>query len=97
MPQVEYHIAADEELVSAAVHYEDCEPGLGLSFLKEVDHGLQQIGAHPHAWPVLEGHFRRYLLNRFPFGMVYRATEERIFIIAVMHLHREPDYWRRRV
>jgi plasmid stabilization system protein ParE len=40
---------------------------------------------------------RRYLVHRFPYGVVYRVSRQIIQIIAVMHLRRHPDYWRGRV
>jgi hypothetical protein len=37
------------------------------------------------------------LLKQFPYGLVYHQPEsDWIEVVAVMHLHREPDYWRRR-
>jgi|GEM_PF-2540652 len=32
----------------------------------------------------------------FPYGILFRETPEPIAIIALMHLHRGPGYWRRR-
>jgi toxin ParE1/3/4 len=41
---------------------------------------------------------RRCLIHRFPYGVIYALNEEEseIFILAVMHLHREPGYWSER-
>ena len=39
---------------------------------------------------------RRCLTNRFPFGIVYTLKDGTIVIVAVMHLNREPDYWKKR-
>jgi hypothetical protein len=36
---------------------------------------------------------RRYRLNRFPYGLVYAVLDNEIVIVAIMHLHRKPDYW----
>jgi hypothetical protein len=33
----------------------------------------------------------------FPFGVVFRIMPNQYVIIAVMHLHREPGYWKNRV
>jgi hypothetical protein len=35
-------------------------------------------------------------MKRFPYGVIYQTTNEEIFIIAVMHLNREPNYWKTR-
>lgn len=48
------------------------------------------------AWPVYEEEYRRYLLNHFPYGLIYRIDSELIFIIAVTHLQRKPGYWKTR-
>ncbi|HAK44654.1 MAG TPA: hypothetical protein DCO79_01865 [Spirochaeta sp.] len=33
----------------------------------------------------------------FPYGIIYSYSTEEIIIIAVMHLHRKPDYWKSRL
>ncbi len=48
------------------------------------------------AWPVLEGDIRRSLVNRFPYGVLYSEERDKIFIVAVMNLYREPGYWKQR-
>lgn len=48
------------------------------------------------AWHILEGEIRRCLTNRFPFGILYSVEADRVLILAVMHLHRDPGYWRER-
>ncbi len=35
-------------------------------------------------------------VQRFPFGLIYRIDPEKIFIIAVAHLHRRLGYWKSR-
>ena len=41
--------------------------------------------------------YRRKLLQQFPYGLVYHQPEpDWVEVVAVMHLHREPDYWRHR-
>jgi hypothetical protein len=35
-------------------------------------------------------------MQRFPYGIIYEPSEVEIVIIAVAHLHREPEYWRSR-
>ena len=49
MARPEFHRLADRELNEAAQYYEVEEPGLGSSFLQEVERGLESIEAHPRS------------------------------------------------
>jgi len=44
----------------------------------------------------MEHDVRRCLVNRFPFGVLYSVEPTSIFVIAVMHHRRRPDYWKNR-
>jgi len=33
----------------------------------------------------------------FPYGILYSLLDQDIVVVAVMHLHRKPDYWEKRV
>ena len=39
---------------------------------------------------------RKFLLRRFPYGVVYRITKSAIQVIAVAHGRRRPGYWKSR-
>ena len=91
-----FHPAAKAELNQAVDYYDECQKGLGLEFLKEMYRTVQNVLAFPDAWPQLSANTRRCLSKRFPYGIVYKVTPEEIFIIAVMNLGREPDYWKGR-
>jgi len=91
-----FHPEAELELHEAIDYYEDCERGLGYDFSIQVLGTVQNIANYPTAWPVIEEGVRRCLVNRFPYGVVYSIEQDEIFILAVMHLHRHPDYWKNR-
>jgi hypothetical protein len=40
---------------------------------------------------------RRKLLVRFPYAVVFVKADTYVRIISVMHGHRRPAYWRRRL
>ena len=88
-----FHRLADRELNEAAQYYELESPGLGSSFLKEVDRCLQSIEEHPEAGVILRGSVRRRLLRRFPYALLYKIKPSSIRILAVMNLKRRPTYW----
>jgi len=85
--------AAQHEMQEAALFYENCREGLGLEFLNAVDFGLNQVRLHPNTWRKLKGRFRRYLLNRFPYALIYTIEDDTVYVAAIMHLKRKPGYW----
>ncbi len=93
-----FHPEAEVEFVSAIDYYEDCEQGLGYDFAVEVYSTLENSLGFPKAWPILEDDIRRCQTRRFPYGIIYVINNEDVlFILAVMHLHRDPEYWKDRV
>lgn len=90
------HRAARQELAEALERYELEKPGLGRRFARDVALGIRQILAFPGAWQKVELGLRRYRLGDFPYGLVYRVGRGEVVIVAVMHLSREPGYWKGR-
>jgi plasmid stabilization system protein ParE len=90
---VRLDLAAKQEIHQAALFYEDCREGLGQEFVDSVESAFEQIQQHPTVWRILKGRFRRYLLQRFPYGIIYAVEGKVIYIAAVMHLKRKPGYW----
>jgi plasmid stabilization system protein ParE len=91
-----FHPEAEAELIEAVAFYERAEPSLGEEFSLEVRAAMRNALSYPNAWPVLEGDVRRCLVNRFPYGILYSVEPDRIFVLAMMHLHRRPGYWKER-
>ena len=85
------------EFDAAIAYYLAQAPNLDQSFAAAVQQGLDRLAERPLAWPIVSERFRRYRLTRFPYGLVYAALPDEIVIVAVMHLHRRPDYWLERV
>jgi toxin ParE1/3/4 len=91
-----FHPEARKEFLASIDYYEKCKPGLGLEFAQEVYSAIDRIGGFPEAWPSISLHARRCLINRFPFGVLYRFDQREIIILAIMELHRKPGYWKKR-
>jgi toxin ParE1/3/4 len=53
--------------------------------------------AHPLAGHPCHEVYRRINLNRFPYAIIYRPDGDDIYVIAVMHEKRHPDYWKHRI
>lgn len=96
MSPVEFHPAAREELFQSAQYYQAQSHGLGQRFAMAVRDTVRRIQEFPLLYPALEDDIRRCRVLRFPYGVVYRVKPERVEVLAVMHLHREPGYWKSR-
>ncbi len=96
MKNVRFVSVAEEEMNLAAAYYEEQARNLGVEYLKEVKRVVEGITENPELAPKIEGEIRRRILRRFPFGILYRIHFKEIIILAVMHLSRDPDYWKNR-
>lgn len=91
------HPEAADELREALQWY-------GRTSARAPDRLLAEYAAHvakichsPESIRFVYREFRRLNLDRFPYAIIYRIREHEIFIIAVMHERRPPDYWKRRI
>jgi plasmid stabilization system protein ParE len=90
--------AAEIELSKAADFYGTQAVGLRAAFIDEFERVVRLIVDFPAIGAPYEAGTRRVLLDRFPYAAVYRDRPDgSLDLIAVMHLHREPGYWRDRL
>ena len=87
---------AREEFLSAVQYYEDCCVGLGLRFRCIVENAIRKTIEEPFRYRILHAPFRRHLLLKFPYAIIYSIEPDHIRIIAVAHTKRKPGYWRPR-
>lgn len=95
--QLDIHPAALEELTSAIQWYFQRSESAAQRFVDEIEEALELVMKAPTRWPNYEGVSRRYILQRFPFAVVYRETRHGVQILAIAHGHRRPGYWRDRL
>jgi plasmid stabilization system protein ParE len=81
------------EIDDASEFYELEVPGLGTRFREEVKKGIRRICEYPNAWKKEKGCVRRYILHKFPYKIIYSIEKDYIYIIAIAHGHRRPNYW----
>ncbi len=92
-----FHPEADAEYAAAARFYTEIQPELGGRFYDEIETAIAAVCAHPRQFHEFDPPARRYLAQRFPYAVVYLEEPDRIWIVAVMHLHRQPGYWHERL
>jgi len=88
---------AGEEFGAAVRWYEEQRPGLGAEFFDAVVQATSLIQTHPEAGPLSrDRRTRRVLVQRFPYQVVYRVSDDEIVVVAIAHPKRRPGYWRKR-
>ena len=85
------------EFEEAARYYAERQQGLELRFIESIHSTVQRILCDPVRWRIFKGDIRRCLAHVFPYAVLYAIEPGGVIVIAVMHTHREPDYWRKRV
>lgn len=95
--QVEYFPEASRELEEAFEWYLGRSLQAAEAFLREIDRAVAVIVAGPGVWPRFEVGTRRYVLQRFPYNIIYREAQAGIEVVAVAHHKRRPRYWYRRL
>lgn len=94
--RIEFHPEARAEYLAAAAYYEERQAGLGARFTIEIEKTLQRIADAPERGRKIEGEIRRCLAHSFPYGILYVFGNDVVLVLAIMHLSREPGYWRQR-
>ncbi len=65
--------------------------------LAEYDAHIAKIVERPESFRPIYSSYRRLNLHRFPYAIIYRIRARDIYVIAVMHEKRHPDYWKHRI
>jgi len=93
---IKFHSEARKEFFKAANYYEEQVVGLGDIFIDEVVNVLEVLEQYPSSGTKITSTERRFLVSRFPYGIVYTVEEDLITIFAIMNLRQEPGYWESR-
>jgi len=94
---VAIHPAALAELRSAILWYLERNETAAFNFAVEVDRAVALVVQSPARWPAGERGTRKFVLQRFPFAIVYRELADSIQVLAVAHGRRRPGYWQDRL
>lgn len=95
--RLRFHPAAGIEVKQQASFYGERSHGLGDEFLAEVMAAADRVLEYPEIGLPVTANLRRHRLQRFPYSLLYHHEEDEIFILAVMHHSRAPDYWQNRL
>ena len=91
--KIRFNPEAAQEAERAADWYARRSLIASEAFVIEVDTAIEEILSFPEAWPAYREKYRRRVLSRFPFSVVYRIRGQFIEIVAVAHDKKRPGYF----
>ena len=91
-----FHPDVEADVREAFNYYENNQPGLGERFLAAVDVSYARLESNPFIRQLIWQTVRRDMTNDFPYGVFYQIYADRVEVIAVHHLRRNPAAWQAR-
>jgi plasmid stabilization system protein ParE len=89
--------AAAKDIAEAYGWYETQQEGLGVQFLNAIERSFQRIAKKPSLYPIVLRGARRTLIRGFPYSIFFRVLGDEVRILGVIHQHRHPKDWIRRL
>lgn len=88
---------AEREFNGTINYYESREPGLGLRFRREAESVFNWIHRNADLARLRKNLYRRVNFPVFTHYVAYITRGDTVWIIAIAHAHRSPEFWLRRV
>lgn len=86
---------AESHIVEAHDWYEKQKTGLGAEFLLSIDAIFSLLQQSPNLFQEKYKNIRCALVPRFPYGIFYFVDGNKIIVISVFHLSRNPKMWKK--
>jgi toxin ParE1/3/4 len=90
---LEFVDEARREFLGALLFYKTVNAPVGRRFRHLVEENTRLIASRPKLYSLREGGYRRVNLRGFPYYLPYIIRGETVWILAVAHGSREPEYW----
>jgi plasmid stabilization system protein ParE len=87
----------EHDIGQAYAWYEKRRRGLGEEFLTHLDACLQRICRHPESCACVKLNYRRALVRRFPYAIIYEHTEVVVTVYVICHTAQSDESWLKRL
>ena len=94
---VRFHPDAEIEFFEAALWYSNQMENLDEEFVDAVDRGIERIQSNPRQFPIIFDNFRKLVIKKFPFVIIYTEEDQEILVLAVFHTSKNPKTWNKRI
>ena len=88
---------AEHDVLESATWYNEAEVGLGDAFVTAIQNAYSRIERGPLHYQTIYGDVRMARTQRFLHGVFFLAREHEAIVLAVLHLHRAPGTWKKRL
>jgi plasmid stabilization system protein ParE len=93
---VEFALEAEAELYAAEQWYGGPAAPPAQAFLRAIHARLADIQRFPASHQLVYRNLRRAPLRRYPYAIIYRVERERIVVVSIFHVRRDPRIWQER-
>jgi plasmid stabilization system protein ParE len=90
-------VEVKQDIAEAYLWHESQRSGLGEEFVRSVEDCLDTIRRRPKLSAPVYQDYRRALLQRFPYCVVYEFEKATVTVFSVIHTARDPSKWRSRL
>ncbi|RLA06733.1 MAG: type II toxin-antitoxin system RelE/ParE family toxin [Gammaproteobacteria bacterium] len=88
-----FHPDTEKDIKKSYLWYKKQSSHLGDDFLNELEQSYKLIKEQPNMWLNIRDGYKKFNLNKFPFSIIYKIDNSIIYVVAIMHQKRQPDYW----
>jgi plasmid stabilization system protein ParE len=94
---IDVHDEAREELIEARDFYDDSRSGYGLRFVQAIEAEFELLSTYPRIGKSVSRRARSHVVADWPYSVIYQLASDHIFIVAIAHHSKRPNYWRPRL
>lgn len=94
--RVDFTSEAEQEAADAGSFYRERDERAGERFEQAFVRAIVHVAESPESGFEVEPGIRRWLLESFPYAILYEVAPDSVLVLAVMHTRRRPGYWRGR-
>lgn len=76
---------AEQDIDEAYNWYEQRQAGIGDEFMNCLNKCFEAIRLTPNVYAFVYKNYRRALVKRFPYAVLYESIDETVFIYSVFH------------
>jgi len=84
---------AQAEFFEGIIYYEAARSGFGQRFKDKVDQCVLWIADHPQLYNIRSNGHKRINLRVFPYYIPFIVREDTLWILAIAHASKKPNYW----